>query len=53
MDFISSAIKRVIPTGIETVDGKSEELDIIICATGEKPIFLTIELMVELLEPRL
>lgn len=39
MDFISALIKRVTPTGIETVDGKCQELDIIICATGKEPIY--------------
>ena len=37
MDFIPTLIKRVMPTGIETVDGKLQELDIIICATGKEP----------------
>ena len=37
MDFVSTLIKRVIPTGIETVDGNYQELDIIICATGKEP----------------
>ncbi|KAF8807916.1 FAD/NAD(P)-binding domain-containing protein [Phlegmacium glaucopus] len=39
VDFIPSLIKRVTPTGIETVDGKFEELDIIICATGFETSF--------------
>ncbi|EMD35979.1 hypothetical protein CERSUDRAFT_115926 [Gelatoporia subvermispora B] len=34
VDFVSTHIKRITPTGIETVDGKHEELDVIICATG-------------------
>ncbi|KAF8913205.1 hypothetical protein CPB84DRAFT_1670651 [Gymnopilus junonius] len=34
VDFIPSQIKRVTATGIETVDGKSQNLDIIVCATG-------------------
>ncbi|OCH86933.1 FAD/NAD-P-binding domain-containing protein [Obba rivulosa] len=34
VDFVTTHIKRVTRTGIETVDGKHEELDVIICATG-------------------
>ena len=36
-DFVPTLIKRVTHTGIETVDGKYQELDIIICATGKEP----------------
>ncbi|KAJ7150403.1 FAD/NAD-binding domain-containing protein [Mycena filopes] len=34
VDFIPTEIKQILPTGIETVDGKFNELDIIVCATG-------------------
>ncbi|KAJ6609350.1 hypothetical protein B0H10DRAFT_1813845 [Mycena sp. CBHHK59/15] len=34
VDFNPTEIKRVTSTGIETVDGKHEDLDIIVCATG-------------------
>ncbi|PFH46267.1 hypothetical protein AMATHDRAFT_8031 [Amanita thiersii Skay4041] len=34
VDFVSSHIKRVTPTGIETADGKHWDLDVIVCATG-------------------
>ncbi|KAJ3518017.1 hypothetical protein NLJ89_g144 [Agrocybe chaxingu] len=34
VDFIPTLIKCVTPTGIETVDGNSQELDVVICATG-------------------
>ncbi|EIN14235.1 FAD/NAD(P)-binding domain-containing protein [Punctularia strigosozonata HHB-11173 SS5] len=34
VDFVTSEIKRVTPTGIETADGQHQELDVIICATG-------------------
>lgn len=32
--FISTKIKRITPDGIETVDGKVRDVDLIICATG-------------------
>ncbi|KAJ7361384.1 hypothetical protein DFH08DRAFT_843982 [Mycena albidolilacea] len=34
VEFISTEIKQVLPNGIETVDGKIDELDVIVCATG-------------------
>ncbi|KAJ7724253.1 FAD/NAD-binding domain-containing protein [Mycena metata] len=34
VDFIPTEIKQITPTGIETVDGKFNELDVIVCATG-------------------
>ncbi|KAL6307444.1 hypothetical protein BKA93DRAFT_911319 [Sparassis latifolia] len=34
VDFVTTDIKQITPTGIETVDGKHDDLDIIICATG-------------------
>ncbi|KAF5385387.1 hypothetical protein D9615_001078 [Tricholomella constricta] len=34
VDFVPTHISKVTPTGIETVDGKHQDLDIIICATG-------------------
>ncbi|KAI0344764.1 FAD/NAD-binding domain-containing protein [Trametopsis cervina] len=34
VEFIPTHIKRVTATGIETVDGKHQELDVLICATG-------------------
>ncbi|EMD35687.1 hypothetical protein CERSUDRAFT_116421 [Gelatoporia subvermispora B] len=34
VSFVSTQIKRITSSGIETVDGKHEEFDIIICATG-------------------
>ncbi|KAF9486402.1 FAD/NAD-binding domain-containing protein [Pholiota conissans] len=34
VSFVPALIKRVTPTGIETVDGKFQELDVIVCATG-------------------
>ncbi|KAI0761050.1 hypothetical protein BD413DRAFT_617293 [Trametes elegans] len=33
-DFVSSPIKRITDTGIETTDGHHEDLDVIFCATG-------------------
>ncbi|KAL1943925.1 hypothetical protein VTO73DRAFT_3743 [Trametes versicolor] len=33
-DFVPTDIKRITKTGIETVDGKYQDLDVIICATG-------------------
>ncbi|KAF7784265.1 hypothetical protein Agabi119p4_430 [Agaricus bisporus var. burnettii] len=33
-DFVPTPIKRILPTGIETVDGKIQELDVIVCASG-------------------
>ncbi|KIM76405.1 hypothetical protein PILCRDRAFT_648853 [Piloderma croceum F 1598] len=34
VDFISTPIKRITATGIETIDGHHQELDAIVCATG-------------------
>ncbi|KAG6911287.1 hypothetical protein DXG01_002126 [Tephrocybe rancida] len=34
VDFVPTHIKQITPTGIDTVDGKHQELDILICATG-------------------
>jgi len=34
VDFIHDKIKRIVPEGIETVDGKLRKVDIIVCATG-------------------
>ncbi|KAJ7070703.1 hypothetical protein C8F01DRAFT_1244412 [Mycena amicta] len=34
VSFNTSPIKRILPNGIETVDGNFEELDVIVCATG-------------------
>ncbi|KAI0644767.1 FAD/NAD-P-binding domain-containing protein [Trametes meyenii] len=34
VDFVSSPIKRVTERGIETEDGKHQDLDVIVCATG-------------------
>ncbi len=34
VDFIDTQIERVKPTGVELKDGRSIELDILICATG-------------------
>lgn len=34
VDFISTGIKRITKNGIETVDGKVREVDVICCATG-------------------
>lgn len=34
VDFISTGIKRITETGIETVDGQHREYDTIVCATG-------------------
>ena len=42
VDFISSPIKRFTKTGVETEDGKHQELDLVFCATGlqfPSPIF--------------
>ncbi|KXN90086.1 Putative sterigmatocystin biosynthesis monooxygenase stcW [Leucoagaricus sp. SymC.cos] len=33
-DFVPTPIKRILAGGIETVDGKIQKLDVIICATG-------------------
>lgn len=34
VDYIPTPIKRITETGIETVDGQHQEIDVIICATG-------------------
>lgn len=34
VDFVSTGIKRITETGIETVDGKHREYDTIVSATG-------------------
>lgn len=34
VEFVPENIKRITPKGIETVDGKHRELDVIVCATG-------------------
>jgi len=34
VNFISTKIKRITTSGIETVDGKQRDVDLIICATG-------------------
>ncbi|KAG5641634.1 hypothetical protein DXG03_004557 [Asterophora parasitica] len=34
VDFVPTHIEKVTPTGIQTVDGKHQDLDVIICATG-------------------
>ncbi|KAJ7103195.1 FAD/NAD-binding domain-containing protein [Mycena belliarum] len=34
VEFNPTEIKQVLPNGIETVDGKINELDVIVCATG-------------------
>ncbi|KAF9011133.1 hypothetical protein BDQ17DRAFT_1387598 [Cyathus striatus] len=34
VDFIPSRIRKVTPEGIETNDGKFQEFDVIVCATG-------------------
>ncbi|KAM5341974.1 hypothetical protein ACJ41O_015005 [Fusarium nematophilum] len=39
VDFISTRIKKVHPTGIETTDGEFREVDMIICATGFDGIY--------------
>ncbi|KAI0925458.1 hypothetical protein AcV7_005708 [Taiwanofungus camphoratus] len=39
VDFVPTGIKRITASGIETVDGKHTDLDIIICATGYDTTF--------------
>ncbi|KAJ3871890.1 FAD/NAD-binding domain-containing protein [Lentinula edodes] len=34
VEFVPENIKRITPTGIETVDDKHRDLDVIVCATG-------------------
>ncbi|RDB29291.1 putative sterigmatocystin biosynthesis monooxygenase stcW [Hypsizygus marmoreus] len=34
VDFVPTHIQKVTPTGIQTVDGKHQDLDVIVCATG-------------------
>ena len=34
VEFINTKIKRIVPEGIETVDGTLRKVDLIICATG-------------------
>ncbi|GAB7356257.1 hypothetical protein MBLNU459_g7069t2 [Dothideomycetes sp. NU459] len=34
VEFINTKIKRIVPEGIETVDGKIRKVEVIICATG-------------------
>lgn len=41
MDFVPTLIKRITPTGIETVDGNHQDLDVIVCATGTTSRFIT------------
>ncbi|KAF8079146.1 FAD/NAD-binding domain-containing protein [Lyophyllum atratum] len=40
VDFVPTDITRITPTGIDTGDGKHQDLDIIICATGFDTSFL-------------
>ncbi|KAF7799420.1 hypothetical protein EIP86_010654 [Pleurotus ostreatoroseus] len=40
VDFVPKHIKRITERGIETVDGRHEEFDVIICATGYDASFL-------------
>ncbi len=37
VDFVSSPIKKFTATGIETEDGKTQDLDLVFCATGTPP----------------
>lgn len=34
VDVVPTHIKRITPTGIETDDGKTYDLDVLVCATG-------------------
>ncbi|KAF5345212.1 hypothetical protein D9758_009659 [Tetrapyrgos nigripes] len=34
VEFVPDVIKQVTPSGIETVDGKHRDFDIVVCATG-------------------
>ena len=34
VDFISTGIRRITPTGVELEDGRLVELDVLVCATG-------------------
>lgn len=34
VEFINTKIKRIVPEGIETVDGELHKVDVLICATG-------------------
>jgi hypothetical protein len=34
VNFINTKIKRIVPEGVETVDGKVRKIDVLICATG-------------------
>ena len=38
VDFNSTPIKRFTEKGIETVDGKHEDFDVVFCATGMWPV---------------
>ncbi|KIP12732.1 hypothetical protein PHLGIDRAFT_123818 [Phlebiopsis gigantea 11061_1 CR5-6] len=39
VDFITTHIKRITETGIETIDGQHHEVDVIVCATGYDTTF--------------
>ncbi|TDL19261.1 FAD/NAD(P)-binding domain-containing protein [Rickenella mellea] len=41
VDFVADEIRRITPTGIETVNGRHFPLDILICATGYDTAFQT------------
>ena len=38
VEFNSTPIKRFTEKGIETVDGKHEDFDLVFCATGMRPV---------------
>jgi hypothetical protein len=38
VDFISKPIRRVVPQGVELEDGTVVELDVLVCATGFRPM---------------
>lgn len=38
VDFVTTHIKQVSENGIELVDGRTIDLDVLVCATGETKI---------------
>ena len=40
MEFIPEDIKQVTPTGIDPVDSKHREFDMVVCAKGTSSLYL-------------
>lgn len=39
VENVWSAIKKIVPEGIETVDGRTHKMDVLVCATGFQVAF--------------